>query len=119
MLNKLHEIILILVITVAAVSFTSHTGSAKPSDQPEPAATNQVVIQNFAFAPATITVASGTKVTWTNRDDDPHTVDETNKVFKSGTMDTGDQYSYTFNSPGTFSYFCALHPKMVGQVIVK
>ncbi|HEX6042861.1 MAG TPA: cupredoxin family copper-binding protein [Pyrinomonadaceae bacterium] len=80
---------------------------------------NQIVIKNFAFAPATLTVKAGTKVTWVNRDDDPHTVDQTDKLFKSGTMDTDGQYSYTFTSPGTFKYFCALHPRMVGQIVVQ
>jgi plastocyanin len=83
------------------------------------AAASQVIIENFSFAPATLTVKAGTRVTWINRDDVPHTVDENDKRFKSGTMDTDDQFSYTFSSPGTFSYFCALHPKMVGQIIVK
>ncbi len=83
------------------------------------AAANQVVIENFSFAPATLTVKTGTKVTWINRDDVPHTVNENDKRFKSGTMDTDDQFSYTFSAPGTFSYFCALHPKMTGQIIVK
>jgi plastocyanin len=80
---------------------------------------NQVVIENFSFAPATLTVKAGTKVTWINRDDVPHTVNENDKRFKSTTMDTDDQFSNTFSSPGTFSYFCALHPKMTGQIIVK
>ena len=83
------------------------------------AAPDQVMIENFSFAPATITVKAGTKVTWINHDDVPHTVDENDKRFRSGTMDTDDQYSYTFSSPGTFNYFCALHPKMTGQIIVK
>jgi plastocyanin len=83
------------------------------------ATANQVVIENFSFAPATLTVKVGTKVTWINRDDVPHTVNENDKRFKSGTMDTDDQFSYTFSSSGTFSYFCALHPKMTGQIIVK
>jgi len=82
-------------------------------------AANQVVIENFSFAPATLTVKAGTKVTWINRDDVPHTVNENDKRFKSGTMDTDEQFSYTFSSPGTFSYFCALHPRMTGQIIVK
>jgi plastocyanin len=83
------------------------------------AAANQVVIENFSFAPATLTVKAGTKVTWINRDDVPHTVDENDKRFKSGPMDTDDQFSYTFSDPGTFNYFCALHPKMTGQIIVQ
>lgn len=80
---------------------------------------NQVIIENFSFAPATLTVKPGTKVTWINRDDVPHTVDENEKRFKSGAMDSDDQYSYTFNSSGTFNYFCGLHPKMTGQIIVE
>jgi plastocyanin len=83
------------------------------------AAANQVIIENFSFAPATLTVKVGTKVTWINRDDVPHTVNENDKRFKSSTMDSDDQFSYTFSSPGTFRYFCALHPKMTGQIIVK
>jgi len=82
-------------------------------------APNQVVIENFSFAPATLTVKTGTTVTWINRDDVPHTVNENDKRFKSGPMDTDDQFSYTFSAPGTFSYFCAIHPKMTGQIIVK
>ena len=91
----------------------------KPKQMEAAGAANQVVIENFAFAPATLTVKAGTTVTWSNRDDEPHTVNENDKRFKSGTMDTGDQYSYTFSSAGTFSYFCALHPKMTGQIIVE
>ena len=94
----------------------SSTAKSKTS---APAAPDQVMIENFSFAPATITVKAGTKVTWVNHDDVPHTVDENDKRFRSGTLDTDDQYSFTFTSPGTFNYFCALHPKMTGQVIVK
>ena len=93
-----------------------------PASKNMPAAAavaNQVVIENFSFAPATLTVKAGTKVTWINRDDVPHTVNENDKRFKSGPMDTDDQFSYTFSAPGTFSYFCALHPKMTGQIIVQ
>ena len=92
---------------------------ASKNIQASAAAANQVIIENFSFAPATLTVKAGTKVTWINRDDVPHTVNENDKLFKSSTMDTDDQFSYTFTSPGTFSYFCALHPKMTGQIIVK
>jgi plastocyanin len=92
---------------------------ATPKNTQAGTAANQVIIENFSFAPATLTVKAGTKVTWINRDDVPHTVNENDKRFKSGTLDTDDQFSYTFSSPGMFSYFCALHPKMTGQIIVK
>jgi plastocyanin len=82
---------------------------------------NAVTIDNFAFGPAAITVAAGTKVTWTNRDDEPHTVASADdpKVFKSGPLDTGDSFSFTFDRPGTYRYFCSIHPHMTGTVVVK
>jgi Plastocyanin len=95
---------------------------AKPPIAPknmQAGAANQVVIENFSFVPATLTVKAGTKVTWINRDDVPHTVNDNDKRFKSGPMDTDDQFSYTFSAPGTFNYFCALHPKMTAQIIVQ
>ena len=80
---------------------------------------NQVVIENFSFVPATLTVKAGTKVTWVNRDDVPHTATATDKRFNSKTLDTDDQFDFIFSEPGTYNYFCALHPKMTGQIIVK
>jgi plastocyanin len=97
---------------------------AKPSpaagkDTPTPATVNQVMVENFSFQPGTLTVKAGTTVTWVNHDDEPHTVNENNKTFKSGTLDTDAKFSYKFTSPGTYSYFCSLHPRMTGQIIVK
>jgi plastocyanin len=87
---------------------------------PKPVA-NQVVIDDFAFNPPTLTVAAGTKVTWVNRDDVPHTATSTAKprAFHSGTLDTDDKFSHVFTQRGTYEYFCAVHPKMTGKVIVK
>jgi plastocyanin len=98
------------------MNMPSTASGNQPMQTTEP---NQVVIKDFSFAPATLTVKAGTKVTWINRDSDPHTVDENDKRFKSGPMDTDAQYSFTFNSPGTFKYFCALHPRMTGQIVVQ
>ena len=81
--------------------------------------TTLVLIRNFTFTPAEITVAPGTTVTWTNGDDIPHTVTATNKAFRSKAMDTDQHYSFTFTAPGTYEYFCSLHPQMQGKVIVK
>jgi plastocyanin len=77
------------------------------------------MVENFSFQPGTLTVKAGTTVTWVNHDDEPHTVNENNKTFKSGTLDTDAKFSYKFASPGTYSYFCSLHPRMTGQIIVK
>ena len=82
-------------------------------------ATNVVTIDNFTFTPPELTVAVGTTVKWVNHDDIPHLVVNKGKAFRSKALDTDDSFSYTFASAGTFDYFCALHPHMVGKVIVK
>jgi plastocyanin len=82
-------------------------------------ATADVKADNFSFAPALLTVSVGTIVTWTNRDDIPHTVVSTDSVFKSKVLDTGEKFSYTFSRPGSYSYACSIHPKMTGTVVVR
>jgi plastocyanin len=77
-----------------------------------------IEIKDHLFAPENVTVAVGTKVTWINHDQDPHTVVDRSKKFNSGAMDTNDSFSYTFTEPGTYKYFCTLHPMMVGKIIV-
>jgi plastocyanin len=83
------------------------------------AATVTVGIENFTFTPAVATVASGTTVTFTNNDDIPHLVVASDGSFRSKALDTGDSYSFTFAKAGEYGYFCALHPHMVGKVVVK
>jgi plastocyanin len=91
----------------------------------KPAATapagNVVTIDNFRFSPAEITVKAGATVTWTNKDDVPHTATSTMKprTIDSKTLDTDESYSCTFKAPGRYPYFCAVHPHMTGVVIVK
>ena len=87
--------------------------------QAKTASTAEVKIDNFSFGPVAITVAVGTTVTWTNRDDIPHTVVSTDKVFKSKVLDTDEKFSYTFTKPGEYPYFCSIHPKMTGKVVVQ
>jgi plastocyanin len=105
-----------VVVVFAAVVLLARTSSS--SAQQQAATAQEVKIGNFTFAPATITVAKGTTVTWTNRDDIPHTV-VSDGTFKSKAMDTDEKFSYTFAKPGTYSYFCSIHPKMTGKVVVK
>ena len=76
-------------------------------------------IDNFTFEPATLTVKVGTTVTWTNEDDIPHTVVATNKAFRSKALDTDDKFSFTFTTPGSYEYFCSLHPHMKAVVVVE
>ena len=80
-----------------------------------------IAIDNFAFGPQSITVAAGTTVTWINHDDEPHTVVSADdpKTFKSGPLDTDDRFTFTFTKPGTYKYFCSIHPHMTGTVVVQ
>ena len=82
-------------------------------------AAETVTIDNFTFAPQRLTVKRGTTVTWTNRDDIPHTVTAVDMQFRSKALDTDDSYSFTFTTPGTYAYFCSLHPHMTGTIVVE
>jgi len=96
--------------------------SQKPARSQEVmGASTEVVIDNFTFDPPKLTIRAGTKVTWINHDDVPHTATSSTKprAFDSGTLDTDEKFSYVFATPGTYDYFCAVHPKMTAQIIVK
>src|SRR5262249_43951534 len=84
-----------------------------------PAAQTGVEIRDFGFHPGTLTIAPGTVVTWTNKDDELHTVAATDRSYHSAPMDTGERYSRAFAAPGEYRYFCTLHPHMQGVVIVR
>jgi plastocyanin len=92
-----------------------------PAQQVAAAAPAQITIDNFAFEPDTLTVAPGTQVTWINRDEEPHTVVSADKAlrFKSQALGTNDQFSFVFDKPGTYKYFCSVHTHMVGTIVVK
>lgn len=95
------------------------TGTVRAGDTPAADTAQQVAIYNYKFSPEVLTVPAGTKVTWTNKDEVPHTVVSSDKRFpQSGGLDTGDHYSYTFTTPGSYEYFCTLHPFMKGKVVV-
>jgi plastocyanin len=96
-------------------------GAVMPASAPSgpPVNTNAIAIHNFAFGPNTITVAAGATVTWTNQDNEPHSVVMVDHSFRSTPMDTGGHFSHTFAAPGQFRYFCGFHPQMTGVVIVR
>ena len=79
----------------------------------------RVSIQNFAFQPAKLVVSPGTRVIWTNKDGDPHTVTSTQNLWASDALDTGNQFARVFKKTGTFPYFCSIHPFMHGTIVVK
>lgn len=79
----------------------------------------QVIIDNYAFSPAALTVKVGTTVTWINQDDDAHTVDSTQGKFKSSTLNKGGKFDFRFTEAGEFPFYCRFHPKMTGKIIVQ
>ena len=105
-------------VLIAMLLLFAGSPSVKASNQPS-AANAEVKIENFVFGPQTITVAVGTTVTWTNSDDIPHTSVSTDGVFKSKVLDTDEKFSYTFTKAGTYPYYCTIHPKMTGKVVVQ
>jgi len=92
-------------------------GLVLPSGAQDAAVT--VTIDNFTFNPQTVTVKAGTTVAWTNKDDIPHAIAAVGKLFKSKALDTDNSYSFTFTTPGTYAYFCSLHPHMTGTIMVE
>jgi plastocyanin len=106
------------VVMVATALFAGPPSVVSKAQQATPASA-EVKIDNFSFGPETLTVPVGTTVTWTNRDDIPHTVVSTEGAFKSKVLDTDEKFSFTFGKAGTFPYFCSIHPKMTGKVVVQ
>jgi plastocyanin len=109
---------LALPVMIAMLALVPGPSSVRANDQPSP--TNaEVRIDNFSFEPQILRVTIGTRVTWTNRDDIPHTSVSTEGVWKSKVMDTDERFSYTFTKAGTYPYYCTIHPKMTGKVVVQ
>jgi plastocyanin len=114
------KLILSASLTVlAALAIVAATQPGSTTEAADQAAAAAVKIDNFSFGPANLTVAVGTTITWTNNDDVPHTVVSEDKLFKSKALDTEDKFSYTFTKPGTYNYFCSVHPKMTAKVVVQ
>jgi plastocyanin len=88
---------------------------------PVPAADdpNTIVVKSFMFAPIAIKVKAGTKITWMNKDEEPHTVASDDGLFRSGALDTDESFSFKFDKPGTYHYTCTIHPRMIGTITVE
>ncbi|MER3447302.1 MAG: hypothetical protein C4291_10865 [Candidatus Dadabacteria bacterium] len=120
------ELSLMTLVFILAVSLTTlgFTGKEEEMKQTISSESNQidkyqVNIDNFSFTPVTLTIPVGTKVTWINHDDVPHIVMNTDKHFVSPVLDTDEKFSYTFTTPGTYAYYCSIHPKMTAKIIVR
>jgi plastocyanin len=110
-----------ILFAISSLSLSSLTfGQAEKEASADNTKTNQIVIKDFHFNPETLTVKSGQKVTWINRDEEPHTVVSVEKQFKkSSALDTDQEFSITAGVPGTYTYYCSVHPKMTGTIVVK
>ena len=113
--KRLTLVMFVPLLVLVTLIFLGHKNAHAES----PSSASAVKIDNFSFTPATTTVPVGTTVTWTNRDDVPHTVVSDDKIFKSKVLDTDEKFSYTFTKPGTYSYFCSVHPKMTAKIVVQ
>jgi plastocyanin len=82
-------------------------------------AATRIEVKNFMFMPTTLTVSAGDKVTWVNKDEEPHSVVSDTGVFRSGAMDTDGSFSFKFDQPGTYHFTCSIHPRMTGTIVVK
>jgi plastocyanin len=78
-----------------------------------------VLAKGFMFSPASLTIKAGSTVTWTNEDDEPHTIVSDAGLFRSAALDTNESFSFRFATPGTYHYACSIHPRMLGQIVVE
>jgi plastocyanin len=99
-----------LILSAPAVPSLAGEATASPTI---------VMAKDFMFAPTSLTIKSGSTVTWTNKDDEPHTVVSDAGLFRSGAMDTNESFSFKFDKPGTYHYACSIHPRMVGTIVVQ
>jgi plastocyanin len=104
-----------LPLALAAVLFLRPT----PAQSEDKSSPTEVRVDNFSFGPETLTVPTNTTVTWVNKDDVPHVIASNDGLFKSKALDTDDKFSFTFNKAGTYTYYCSIHPKMLGKVMVQ
>ncbi len=103
------------VLSVAALCLVVTSTPAKAGSP----ASSQIVIKDFMFTPMSLTVKAGSSVTWTNKDDEPHSVVSDTGLFRSGAVDTDEIFSFKFDKPGTYHFTCSIHPRMVGTIIVE
>ena len=109
----------LLMIALYFAAVAAINVAANPAPRPDDAPPYAIDIKDFAFSPRTLTIPVGAKVTWTNKDEEPHKLIEIKSLFTSQPLDTDGNFTFQFNTPGTYDYFCALHPRMTGKIIVQ
>jgi plastocyanin len=117
-LSKEHAMKFNILFFVAIASMAAAVWAGTPATAPSDV---KVAIENFSYEPKTVTISAGTSVTWVNSDDVPHTATGAGDqpAFDSGALDTDEKFTFTFSRPGTYAYYCKVHPHMTGVVIVK
>jgi plastocyanin len=111
--------LLVLAFAVPLALLASGVGTAKPAPRASEAASYTINIKDFMFTPRNLVVPVGSKVTWTNKDEEPHKVAEVNSSFTSQPLDTDEAFMYEFKTPGKYEYFCTIHPRMTGTITVE
>ena len=125
--TKISKFAFALTASLVLVVLSGRSSASQPSSSAlnATAAANstdtgtEIKIDNFAFIPAAVTVKTGTRVIWVNHDDIPHTIDSSDGKFRSGALDTDDHFQFLFTEPGEYQFFCRLHPRMTGKIIVQ
>lgn len=110
---------LLAFVGAAALCVSSAAPQRVAAGDTADAAANTIVVKGFMFSPTTIQVKAGSKVTWINKDEEPHTVAGQEGSFRSGALDTDESFSFVFDKPGTYHYTCTIHPKMIGTITVQ
>jgi plastocyanin len=119
-LTALIAIASVMILVGTASQAQPENGSGKPVGTAAGTdAASQVMIDNFVYSPVPLTVKVGTTVTWINHDDIPHTVDSTQGKFKSAALDTDDKFEFRFTEAGEYPFYCRIHPKMTGKIVVQ
>ena len=108
--SSIRSLVVALILSGAAV--TTSLYAQTPTSM-------QFTMKDFMFSPTSLTVKAGSTVTWTNEDDEPHTVVSDDKLFRSGSLDTNETFKFTFDKPGTYHFTCSIHPRMVGTIVVQ
>jgi plastocyanin len=111
--------LLVLALAIPLALVASGAGTAKPAPGASDAMSYTITIKDFEFTPRDLVIPAGSKVTWTNKDEEPHKVAETNNAFTSQPLDTDGGFTYEFKTPGKYEYFCTVHPRMTGKIIVE
>src|SRR5215467_2584375 len=109
----------ILGFILICFCFVVPAADAMDSESPSAAENGAVLVKNFTFSPATLHIRNGSTVTWKNLDGEPHAIASDSGLFRSGALDEGDSFQFTFDKPGTYPFFCSVHPHMRGVIVVE